>query len=830
MIVPWLFLALVRTQQCPNTAFALSECGPSGVRTAVSVGVCEDQRQVAGLRCNEECKAGYYLGFELGNQTCLQCPANHYSLGGGEVIPADRIISFFSPSCRRARAQCAGWRATQDELEVQASQVDGWQEAWLSRSLTLLRTGFLQVTYRKQSRTLNSQPLGAFSVLLDGKTVTEDAGLDYQWKRERVSLPLGLVEVGLRYRFYHIPGVEMRAEIGEIVISGTASSDLTCWKCEQGWSLPGADHCSFCPQDQYFNSAAAACVPCPAGHHAPANSLSSTDCRLLPPCEEEDYEVALGPCINLNQQVAIRRKGSCQDTGKAGIQTHPCQPCLPGHHYEALEEGTGSMCVSCPKGTRAGSTDKDACVACGAGEYAPLVLNFAVWKPLPEGFVNECWSRIASHCQAQKGWKSSTSTLFAEATADEEDLILSRYVDIVQEPAFVTFVFTLQGRDHSCVLSLEVDAFEVLRYSESSLQRSSNAVPLTRGIRKLTLRLRTLDASAQAVVYIHKLEIAGAREGGAVVCRECPSGFVSVHQASDCEACAAGWTSMQGQRCEPCNAQSFAPSPGSPCFPCPPLTVSSEDRTVCVAPEYLPSGSRFIAIQELSRTNGFPGICNKTSVRMYCQESFYGPVQSKDTQFFVSILNPGRTGKQQNGYAYANKGGRDCKRPGELVNLGSRVKSVDVGVGFVNISYWQGSDCDNSSYHSTVQLLCDKEAGEGWLEGDWEGECHAQFKWRSAYACKVCEDQDLLRMTSVCQDGYRTETYREPHNCLAQSAHPRQVRISCSVAEDLSTWPAVTGMVLFAFLLPLTFILLLCYIRFKRRYIELIEMSRRVTE
>lgn len=829
MIVSWFFFALAQAQQCPNAVFALSECAPNGFRTAVEfarpAGTCANLKpaKIEGLRCDEKCEAGFYLGFEQGNQTCLQCPANHYSLGGGEVLQADQILPYFSPSCRRSHAQCATWLLAEDELQVHAALNDGWQEAWLSRPFTLLHSGFLQVTYRKQSRTLNSQPLGVFAVLIDGKTVLEDASLDYEWKIEKVSLPFGAVEVGLRYRFYHIPGVEMRAGISEVLVSGTAPADLACWKCQQGWSLPGADHCSFCPKDQYFNITLAACVPCPAGQYAPANSLSLANCRLRPPCEGEDYEELLGPCIDLNQQVETRIKGNCKDTERVGFQTRPCHPCPPGLHYETLREGAGAVCVNCPKGTRTGLSDKDACVACGAGEYAPLMLNFSLWKPLPEGFVNECWTPIASHCQFQKGWKASTSTLLAEAIADEEELVLSRYVDIVQEPAYVAFVYTIEGRNHSCILSMEVDAFEVLKYSESSLLQTSSAIPLTRGIRKITLRLRTLDASARTVVYVHHLNILGAREGAAVLCRQCPEGFVSADQASDCKPCAAGWTSMQGQRCEFCDAKSFAPSAGSACLPCPYLTVSSEDRTACVAPDYLPSGSRVIAIHELSRTSGFPGICNKTSVRMYCRDSFYGPVQGRDAQFFVSILNPGVTGKQS-AYAYASRGS------GEVVSLGSRVEKVEAGSGFVNISYWQGSVCGDGSYYSTIQLQCDKEAGEGWLVGDWKNQCHAEFKWRSSYACKVCEEEDLLRMTSVCQDGYRIETYREPHNCIPQKAHPRQLRISCSVTEDLSTWPALTGIVLFAFLLPLTFILLLCYIRFKRRYIELVEMSRRATD
>ena len=838
MLVACLLLVTVQAESCHNPPYLLSECSPDQVRTAIGVGSeCNQPDAVHSLSCAATCASGAFLSLDLHTQKsdCMQCPANTYSLGGGSVIPAKEVLLSFSPLCHKGNSPCAGWGQGQEELEVQASAEDGWQEAWLSRAVHMMRDGRLQVTYRKQSRTLNFQPLGVFSLLIDGKTVFEDHELDYEWRIESVPVPKNTSEISLKYRFYHIPGVDMRAGIREILISGISSSDLSCWKCQQGWSLPGSSHCSSCPANQFFNVTASGCSLCPPDHFSPENSLNIADCRPLPVCEDEDYEVVLGACIDYIQTVETRVKGVCRDNGRAGTVTGPCQSCLPGYHYAPLSPGNGAICVSCPVGMRTGSTDRDDCVPCLSDEYAPLTLNFTQWKPLPEGFVNECWSRISEHCLVQQGWKSSQSTLFAEAVFDEEELVISRYVDIVQQPAYVSFVFTIQGRENSCALSLEIDGFEVLRYTSTALKAASPSIPLSRGIRKLALRLHTIDSTAQTVVYIHQIEILGAQEGGAIVCRPCPPGFISVNHASDCQPCPAGWTSVQGTHCEQCNSTSISVTPGSGCGLCPYPSVSNENRTACIAPVFLPSGPRQIAIQELARTYSYSGICNKTSVRMYCRDSFYGPISSHNTQFFVSILNPGKDKSMSYEYAYAvkytsndvNKCGRKAV---EMVNLGSLVGNITIEPGVVNISYIQGSMCGNGFYSASMQLKCEKEAKEGWVEGHWTDACHAQFEWKTAYVCKVCEEQDLLRMTGACQDGYRTETYREPHNCITRREHLWQVRVACSVAENLDSWAAVALMVLFACMLPMAFILLLCYIRFKRRYVLLVEMSRRVVE
>jgi hypothetical protein len=71
------------------------------------------------------------------------------------------------------------------------------------------------------------------------------------------------------------------------------------------------------------------------------------------------------------------------------------------------------------------------CKACPVGTYAPKLLNYTDWAPLPYGFDNECVPISGDECERSRGWVGTGILLRSPPNIDVDVvLMLSRTVTI----------------------------------------------------------------------------------------------------------------------------------------------------------------------------------------------------------------------------------------------------------------------------------------------------------------------------------------------------------------------------------------------------------------
>jgi len=98
-------------------------------------------------------------------------------------------------------------------------------------------------------------------------------------------------------------------------------------------------------------------------------------------------------------------------------------------------------------------------------------------------------------------------------------------------------------------------------------------------------------------------------------------------------------------------------------------------------------------------------------------------------------------------------------------------------------------------------------------------ECKYTFRWRTKYACKICDPfDDMVKIKGKCEDGKRTISIVPGPDCIVLNGTvSHEYEEDCSVNKELlGTWPVIIGIGALVVLLLLATIFSFCFCKFRR--------------
>ena len=602
------------------------------------------------------------------------------------------------------------------------------------------------------------------------------------WQNFEAGLLEGFNQISVIYRFYSYDDVaDMQAFIDVLEVTGTQRASHECYECRHGYSGEGARVCTRCERDEYL--VGHECLKCPSDTYSPRGTVGLDNCRPRAACSASDIVESYTTCHDgKRSRIFSWLPPVICDTANAELpgnnQDLPCETCNPGFFQKPVSAGSkDSFCAPCPDGTYHDQDDPaDVCHECPAGSYAPKVLNYTTWSPLPAGFDNKCIPISGEECEKSHGWFPTGLTLMSGSEIDRDvNLVLSRMVDISEEGAYADFTYTLEDSNGwSNRLYFLVDGMTVGAYAENVSMENTGKFPLGRGTHVLTWKYHRSSTDDDSEIndncFIHSIRIFGTSEGGASQCEECPDGTYSSAGAVTCTECPAGQTNTLDRKgCQFCASFQVKNAWQKTCHKCPDNTTANKNFTHCIGGNYIdaPNGDTFY-IQELSgivnNTEGMnAGLCEREALALYCSGTFYGGMEEEDNYYYISVLNPGMldiqnygyfNSSERMGYAYGiiqnsellpnavpSTTDNPCMSDFDKVkvNLGAHVGAVESLWGGFSITYNDGDLCNaetGEKFSTKIHFICDVHE-TGWPMFVNRTDCVFHFEWRSVYACKL---------------------------------------------------------------------------------------------
>mmetsp|Transcript_1213 Transcript_1213/g.2985 ORF Transcript_1213/g.2985 Transcript_1213/m.2985 type:complete len:889 (-) Transcript_1213:2048-4714(-) len=816
--------------------------------------------------CNFTCPSGYYL--ELNYPTlqlqCSQCPSNSFSIGGGKRWDKGSWIDFESDiisDCWTSEAlmwnkgkNCTTWTTDGSILESGTTSLKAWLNDRLLINTHLVMNGTVTIKYQKDTRMRSWYHNGEFIVVINGVTVLSDIDLAHKkWNTKTFNVRKGPLEIEIAYVKYSSPDYDdLKSVIEFLEIRGTDYAARKCSPCLHSYSEPGSDSCELCSAGTYLDNNE--CLNCPPGHYSPKGSSGIESCVQRHPCTTDDYSEKYSKCTNSTRNLyyAWNVPTICDTvTGVSlpeSITDLPCEVCSPGQ-YHALQPDDTSECKPCPDGTaliEAGFASE--CAACQAGYFAPKILNYTGWSSIPQEFVNDCKPFNGDDCSKSHGWIPSSSFLSTGTNADlQADIELTTHVNIIETDGDVQFEYSVEQNVASeSKLWFFIDGILYGAFGETEEKTLAGPYALQRGNRILRWQFhRDSPSTGSDLAKLYSIQVKGSSRGGGIECIQCKAGYISYDRSESCEPCMPGMTSNSNNtQCIPCTDDYYNDRPGQTCSPCPSGTYANSQKKACIGQPllYLAAGSHFIGNitgAQLGKEGYSEGICAKPNMEMFCHDTFYGPLPGNNNYFYVSVLNPsnfslpsyGSFDDNHFGYAFAvldkklmywsNYQPSDtCAENSDkiIVNLGSKIEDISATDEGFNIKYMNGSRCSNTQYTSEVQFMCDKDSGEGWPVYQGMVGCFFVFRWKSRYACKLCEATDYTEIRGKCDDGKRLVQLVESNSCVSLDSNLHWTE-SCSVTKEfMETWPFIIGCVLTGVLVIVAIVALCACRKFKRKY------------
>lgn len=427
--------------------------------------------------------------------------------------------------------------------------------------------------------------------------------------------------------------------------------------------------------------------------------------------------------------------------------------------------------------------------------------------------------------------------------------------------SYVSFEFSLYNiQSINTKLLFFVDGVLKASYNENLENQVSEKFELSKGLRVLKWVYKHYPDTndSQDKCNINAILITGSDEGGAPECIKCPIGFTSTIKSLECNPCPPGSSSDDGNlACIPCPNGFYSEKAGQACVECPKNTMVNQNKTACIVSDYLSLKNGTYYITSLTgivgMNEGNPSLyCKDESMRLYCHETFYGPVLGSDNYFYLSVFNPSNFSlatysnydDMRKGYAFGvvsktkipyiesdpTQPKEECVKDYSMavVNLGTRVDSIqETPKGFV-VKYGTGSYCNvqkNKRFMTQVNFICDKVESDGWPVFQGQIDCIFAFRWKTMHACKICTSAMMIEKRSYCDNGKRTVQLFESPDCIvANGTSYKSWQEDCNINEDLiQTWPVIIGLCTLGGLLIISGIMIICFCKYKRKYNRLVE-------
>jgi hypothetical protein len=825
-------------------------------------------RLYRNLSCAFECPAGTFLDLTSGLQTCSPCPSGSFNLGGGQLYggegdPWPTALGWLLNECwvREYNQDfhnhdCSAWAVEDGALVSGQALENHTYTAGLGLTADLLRAGEVSVLYRKDTARVNGYKVGSFSVYVDMQQVLYDDKIEQAtWKHAHIPLTPGLHEIYFEYRTMRSPlNPSPLAYIASISVTGTSFSSLSCYPCKTGGNSPGASSCDLCDFNKFWDKGA--CQDCPPSTFSLKGAIGKESCKPRPLCSLSDTKFRLSDCISGSRtKTYIFRSPLVCDSSQFVLpasETIACEPCSAGFYNHTV--GEVSQCLPCALGEFIDSSTNGECRACQRGTFALRETAFRDWTELPTNFSSSCVSPAGTSCLESAGWVPSSDFLSSGSQlAPHSEIFLDRWFDVQANFGVLGFEFEFLNFAGG---SLDVYVDGHLRNSWSLAGRNSEEVSLASGSHYVQW-VYWANSTASEELRIHLIRIQGSSEGGASRCVQCEPGFVSAGKQDFCQPCAAGTSSnLDSSNCDKCLSYYYAAGRGETCAKCPAGTVNNANHTSCLGTDYAYFNNKTFYLGNITGRGSEEGtynsgICNMPTAKLYCKQTFYGPIPDGSKEFYVSVLNPSiltlpnvdRISEEQAAFAYAvvskkelglvhESNADDCYTPMALVNLGRAVSSVAIQPDGFLISYSSGDICDksDSTFSSSLSLICDKSSNIGWPAFNSSSQCSVSFLWRSKYGCPVCMYSEMETVASQCVDGVRSFRKIESDHCILPFDGKIEWSESCSPIEDvIGSWPMLLGVALLGGLFVLGVVSLFFFCKYKKGYKRLQEAAESST-
>jgi hypothetical protein len=741
---------------------------------------------------------------------------------------------------------CSPWQIEEGVLASNRTSGNKTYTASLTFSMKLVKPGNFSLKYRKDTVRLNGRRVGTFMIAKNNERILEDNEIDQSnWKTFVVSLEVGTHEVSVDYLTQRIDDIPYpKAYIAHVQVVGTKFSDSECYKCPYGGNNYGSTTCGTCDFNEYLKDDV--CTKCPNNTYSYKGAASLEACLPKYPCSENDYKPIYSSCQNGKREKSyVYRDPIFCDVANAPPLPESsqvdCEPCKPGY---LTQNFSGSIsCQACPPGSFLES-GMDQCNNCSAGRYARRQMNITDWSDIPEKFSTYCLKYDGSLCLHSSGWIPATSYLTTGLNKHRDsEIFLNRYVKIEGNFGFVKVDYRFVT-DANGFLDVYVDREFYETWNSSN--RSPSYIYLNKGSHYVQLVYWNI-LGKQEELRIYSIKIHGSDEGAAARCIECEDGSISEEGQSVCTPCPAGTSSnLEKNKCVECSVNFYSNLQGSKCIRCPTGTQSNKERTNCIGISYVYFNSSSYFIENITGTGinegvYVGGICNMPSAKLYCHQTFYGPLPGYKKDFYISVLNPSHLELPYGEYVSSNSTSfaffvtesqdvDQCvvkKRIHSLGKVVSQVKTIKNGF---SVKYSLGDECvDTINYNAQIDFLCDKSTGIGWPAFESEDECQYKFKWVTKYGCPICMYHQMKAVKSQCVDGVRTVKKVETESCILPYDETIEWNEECSVLDEIIyEWPMIVGFSLLGLLIVLVVISVLVYCKYKRGYDRLQEISDKV--
>lgn len=857
-----IFIQIVQVySQCSTKSF-YSRCDSLNKRDLIIISSSEcsnpEPQIFESLDCDFSCPAKTYLSISSSQQSCTQCPPGTFSIGGGFIygksgLPWSKAkselintCSIYENSIKYTNFACNNWRVEGDLLSSGSTSLNSSYTATLTFGLNTVKSGKFTVIYSKETLVSDKQKIGTLALIKNLKKVFEDDSTEEKnWKKISINLETGFNEVTIDFSSQSYKNDFPKAYIASVQVSGTEFAQQECFTCDVGNAFSGNEDCEICDFNEYWQDGV--CEQCPAGTYSFKGSQNKESCIRMQPCTMINYRKVYSDCID-----SVRIESFewitpllCDKSNLTlpSSQTVPCEKCKLG--YFNKNEGSKSHCQACNSGQFLNQSSST-CQSCPAGKYSNKSLKITDWSDLPESFDTYCLTKTAFPCSHSSGWVPSSQYISTGLNHFEySELFLSIPINIqANSGLLIVDLELIQKFNGSLVLLINNQKSKVWNLNERSL----HLINLEKGFNLVQFVYWALE-SENDEVRIYSLEVVGSEKGAGLTCDQCEEGYYKGEYQINCSACEAGTSSNEENTgCLPCSYFEYSPRNGSPCFLCPLGTKSSENRKFCIGSKYIAVGSRDYYIEALTGTRNLGGnnsneLCNLPNSTFNCKQTFYGPINDDNADYFVSFLNPSLfelhssdiIREQLPSYAYAiitkEVTGEDskqlCLQNKEIISLGTKVENISSVPEGIEARYSEGDLCENSQrFTSSLTLICDQEVGLTFPYLASKSQCAFNFILKTRYACSKCQKNEYKILKGSCQNGLRKFQKIEGKGCILFPNQKTEWEESCSDYENLfNSWLFILLILFFTFIFLATIGVTYFLCKYKRGYKRLSETA-----
>ncbi|GMR50717.1 hypothetical protein PMAYCL1PPCAC_20912, partial [Pristionchus mayeri] len=424
LLALFLLVSPAFSRECDANDFVYeyTSCGEHGERWRVAVpksaslecsgGVPAPQK---GINCSFSCGAGNYL--DIATQSCRECTAGSYSLGGGirfdeftrlpagfsveNIDSSQDILMDSSQTNQETRVNCpaeSGWIVRNTELLYIPSPC----VSKLSFTANLVRPGYVEYTYRMPT---NTRGVSLSAVVkneqcqsyrdevrnllsgLDKSHKEESQSGNGEWQKKRLELRTGPNVISwtvTNSREASGGGVIVMSRIDVVGIAFTRS----CTPCPAGtYSERGAAECKPCHAGFFSTKGSPECGQCPLSQYS---GPKSERCFDRPPCKQTDFYPVTEPCVNGNTKRTYKKvlPAVCNENAPGAAKqpadepAHACPACNPG-----MATNPAGICEFCPPGQW---SDGNGCKKCDSNSQPVYGYQFVQWNSLPPHVETRC--------------------------------------------------------------------------------------------------------------------------------------------------------------------------------------------------------------------------------------------------------------------------------------------------------------------------------------------------------------------------------------------------------------------------------------------------------